>query len=521
MKFENVIMMEKEQKGVDGLPSRNVFWTFKALKQMMKIRLMYNELDEAKNSYGRILDCITNLDNKGLAWNDVEKGVIGMMKRVTTLLHQKNMTIDEQLSHDNHQNLAWYVYDTSLALFHPQNGLCSNKHLWLQNTLQYGQLLYENHETVKLQKVISDLNEVQNNALTSYTSPTNLIEINALQMLLYSRMKDKKKIDYFYYKAMLIKGGTPSTGTLALIQELHESAHDTALFRFNSTTTIDAIPDEAVQIILGFLLGDQFDQIFFHDLRVNRYFQEQVQLYVKTTPLKLHLCLKGEVNKIEAMRLISYVRRHGLTIYDLHFEFNSLDYDILSELEEINLRNIRRLRVGDALSVRTPLSEHTGTAFDWGLFVNNCKELSSLYVDCSVPTIKLKQLKRLLSINKNTLEHLSLHIKGLRAFETWAEDIICPNLRTLYISNSGMPWGDCIIKCPNLETLLIKIFYTFLQRQNLVLSNVSEEGGYDDDWGYHYVNKTCSVSELRKMGMAVEASDDCNIVLKVYLNCES
>ena len=43
-----------------------------------------------------MLDCITKIDNKGLAWNDVEKEVIGMMKLVTTLLHQKNKTIDEQ-----------------------------------------------------------------------------------------------------------------------------------------------------------------------------------------------------------------------------------------------------------------------------------------------------------------------------------------------------------------------------------------------------------------------------------------
>lgn len=225
-KFENVITMEREHEEGDG--HRNVQWTFKALKQSMKVRLRYNEFDEAKKCYERLLGCITHPDNEGLSQNAVEKGVNGMLERVAALLFQRK-TIDEQTSRDNPQVLAWYVYDSTLVLFHPQNGPCPNERLWFKTNLKYGQLLYENHETSKLHSVISDLlrssHEYQNNASSSSTSSTNLMEIYALQIQLYSRMKDHKKLRDVYTKAMQIRGGIPHPRTLALIQELGGKMH--------------------------------------------------------------------------------------------------------------------------------------------------------------------------------------------------------------------------------------------------------------------------------------------------------
>ena len=60
-----------------------------------------------------------------------------------------------------------------------------------------GQLLYEINETKKLQTVIKDLLAHQHPG-----SATNLMEVYALQIQLYSRQKNIKKLREIFEKAM-------------------------------------------------------------------------------------------------------------------------------------------------------------------------------------------------------------------------------------------------------------------------------------------------------------------------------
>lgn len=234
-RFENVIRMEKDNNTKED--TNDVQWTFKALKQSMKIRLRSNEHDKARELYKRLLECITNPKNEGVSPNAVEKGVNGMLERVSALLFSGNSSTAMTDDHDNDdvlgpaQNLAWYVYDSTLGLFHPQRGPCPNERLFFKTNLKYGQLLYENHQTVKLQSVIQELLKISNTnqssslSSTTSTSSTNLMEIYALQIQLYSRMKDHKKLREIYSKAMQVRGGIPHPRTIALIQELGGKMH--------------------------------------------------------------------------------------------------------------------------------------------------------------------------------------------------------------------------------------------------------------------------------------------------------
>jgi COP9 signalosome complex subunit 2 len=248
-KFETVIQMEADHNSNNN--SNIVSWTFKALKQSMKVRLQYHEYKEAREVYGRLLECISNPRNDGVSPNAVEKGINGMLERVSALLFQLptasfSMEVEpEHESTNNNKNqqqhqhgddtphgLAWYVYDTTLELFHPKNGAIPNERLWYKTNLKYGQLLYENHQTTKLKAVIQDLlssssslKDAVSHASSSSSSSTNLMEIYALQIQLYSRTKDIKKLRVIYTKAMQIRGGIPHPRTLALIQELGGKMH--------------------------------------------------------------------------------------------------------------------------------------------------------------------------------------------------------------------------------------------------------------------------------------------------------
>ena len=250
--FENVIRIETTGGGGgddddgDGETKPYGKWSFKALKQSMKLRLKHKEYDEARVCYQRLLKCITNNDGE-IAPSAVEKGVNGMLERVSILLFQNHnnhgstaaaasstQSSSSSKNTNSPQNLAWYVYDSTLSLFHPKNGSCPNERLWFKTNLKYGQLLYENHETSKLQIVIRDLlhsskedtnSNNHNHTTNSSSSSTNLMEIYALQIQLYSRQKDHKKLRDIYTRAMSVRGGIPHPRTIALIQELGGKMH--------------------------------------------------------------------------------------------------------------------------------------------------------------------------------------------------------------------------------------------------------------------------------------------------------
>ena len=275
--FESLIVMEKEhlnksEHGDDnddddddgGTRTRTSGtkmgqWTFKSLKQMIKINISSGNFDEAQTIYKRLLACISNPDLQGVSPSAVEKCINGMLDRVSALFLSNSSSNDTNTSGGNDngngngngngndrdgdnsekspQDLARLVYDSSIDLFHPNHGTsaCKNERLWFKTNLKYGQLLYENNETPKLRSVIQDLlhtSGLDNQEHTSMSissasssSSTQIMEIYALQIQLYSRLKDTSMLRTIFQKAMKIQGGIPHPRTLARIQEIGGKMH--------------------------------------------------------------------------------------------------------------------------------------------------------------------------------------------------------------------------------------------------------------------------------------------------------
>jgi COP9 signalosome complex subunit 2 len=215
--FEKVIRLENDQLGTSGP------WAFKAMKQLTKLYLRLGQSEEMMRSYRRLLDSIAQ-PNCTISPNAIEKGIQSMLERVASLYQ----TINESQSRiEDPQALALAVYDSTLQVFHPQTGAsCQNERLWFKTNLKYGQLLYQMNETNKLYQVLKDLQSVH--AQEDLGSSTQSLEIYALQIQLYSRLKDHKKLRETFGKAMSVRGGIPHPRTLALIQELGGKMHMTS-----------------------------------------------------------------------------------------------------------------------------------------------------------------------------------------------------------------------------------------------------------------------------------------------------
>ena len=230
--FEKAIQMEKDHLG----DNKAGHFTFKCLKQIVKVRMRRNELTEAQVVYRRLLECISNPDLEGVSPNAVEKGINGMLDRVSSIFTSNSSGngsgsgSGSAQDNDAAQDLARLVYDSTLNLFHPTHGSCPTERVWFKTNLKYGQLLYDNHETRELQSVIYDLLQTsgleQSSAESrSSSNSTHLMEIYALQIQLYSRLKDNKMLREIFSKAMAVQGGIPHPRTLALIQELGGKMH--------------------------------------------------------------------------------------------------------------------------------------------------------------------------------------------------------------------------------------------------------------------------------------------------------
>ena len=83
----------------------------------------------------------------------LEKGVNGMLDRVSNLSSSSTSTATDQPTEDDNGDpraLARNVYDLTLGAFHPTTGISPNERLWFKTNLKYGQLVYEMNETAKL-----------------------------------------------------------------------------------------------------------------------------------------------------------------------------------------------------------------------------------------------------------------------------------------------------------------------------------------------------------------------------------
>ena len=271
--LEQVIEQEQEQLqkessgGMSSSKKQYGIWSYKAMKQLVKLHLRVGSnaigtgnggnLDQITimKYYIRLLDCISTSGGTDISPALIEKGINTMLERVASLNNNRSTSSNVITSMDNNNDnninhgnsdtnnatiqftpstLALAVYDATLSVFHPQTGTCKIERLWFKTNLKYGQLLYEMNETSKLQLVLRDLiqihgepdvvshrnynNNEESNSSGAASVSTNSIEIYALQIQLYSRLKDNKKLRSTFHKALNVRGGIPHPRTIALIQ---------------------------------------------------------------------------------------------------------------------------------------------------------------------------------------------------------------------------------------------------------------------------------------------------------------
>jgi len=249
--FDRVIALERQSlKRTVSEDGDDVFgpWSYKAIKQLVKLHLLgTRDSEEMLRQYQRLLKCIKS---GAVGQNVYEKGITNTLERTAQVVSSSfsnvvtsNHDIDCRTEHENsrftnkiHKETLRRMYAEALIVFEP-SGPCPNDRLWFKTNLKLGQLLYEMNELEELNQVIKELLKGQQpnqdmggeGKAKQLNEPryagTHMLEIYALQIQLYSRQKDHKKLRALFDRAMRVEGGIPHPRTLALIQEMGGKMH--------------------------------------------------------------------------------------------------------------------------------------------------------------------------------------------------------------------------------------------------------------------------------------------------------
>lgn len=195
--FEEVLRMEAE-KGE---------WGFKALKQIVKLKFRAGDFRTMITRYKEMLTYIRSAVTR----NYSEKCINSILDFVSS---------------SNQMNLLQEFYETTLAALQEAR----NERLWFKTNLKLGKLWFDMEEFPRLSRILKDLHKSCQRADGSddHRKGTQLIEVYALEIQMYTATKNTKKLKQLYEKALQVKSAIPHPRIMGVIRECGGKMHMSA-----------------------------------------------------------------------------------------------------------------------------------------------------------------------------------------------------------------------------------------------------------------------------------------------------
>jgi len=102
-----------------------------------------------------------------------------------------------------------------------------NERVWFRTNLKLGKLLYDHDEYSKLAKVLTELHKSCQNTQgeDDQKKGSQLVDIYALEIQMYTATKNNKKLKELYHKALDIKSAIPHPRIMGIIRECGGKMH--------------------------------------------------------------------------------------------------------------------------------------------------------------------------------------------------------------------------------------------------------------------------------------------------------
>ncbi|KAL5967388.1 COP9 signalosome complex subunit 2, partial [Taenia solium] len=195
--FKKVLAIEAEG-GAKG------DWGFRALKQMIKLKFRLGRFDDMMEDYRTLLTYIKTAVTR----NNSEKSINSILDYVST---SKQM------------DLLQTFYNTTLNALKD----AKNERLWFKTNTKLGKLFLEQGDYVQLQRIIRELREScqTDEGEDDLKKGTQLLEIYALEIQMYTAQKNNKKLKALYEQSLQIKSAIPHPMIMGIIRECGGKMH--------------------------------------------------------------------------------------------------------------------------------------------------------------------------------------------------------------------------------------------------------------------------------------------------------
>ncbi|KAK3098879.1 hypothetical protein FSP39_023925 [Pinctada imbricata] len=193
--FQKVLELEGKEKGE---------WGFKALKQMIKINFKLGNYQEMMKRYKQLLTYIKSAVTR----NYSEKSINSILDYIST---SKQM------------ELLQNFYETTLDALKE----AKNERLWFKTNTKLGKLYFDRGDYQKLQKILKQLHLScqTDEGEDDLKKGTQLLEIYALEIQMYTAQKNNKKLKALYEQSLHIKSAIPHPLIMGVIRECGGKMH--------------------------------------------------------------------------------------------------------------------------------------------------------------------------------------------------------------------------------------------------------------------------------------------------------
>ncbi|XP_058057439.1 COP9 signalosome complex subunit 2 [Anopheles bellator] len=193
--FQKVLDLENGEKGE---------WGFKALKQMIKLNFKLQNYPEMMSRYKQLLTYIKSAVTR----NHSEKSINSILDYIST---SRNM------------ELLQNFYETTLEALKD----AKNDRLWFKTNTKLGKLYFDRNDFAKLQRILKQLHQScqTDDGEDDLKKGTQLLEIYALEIQMYTVQKNNKKLKALYEQSLHIKSAIPHPLIMGVIRECGGKMH--------------------------------------------------------------------------------------------------------------------------------------------------------------------------------------------------------------------------------------------------------------------------------------------------------
>lgn len=192
--YEKVVTME-EEKGE---------WGFKALKKLTKLYMRKGEGKKVSEKFKQFME----YTKSAVTSNYSEKGI-------NSILDSASLGKDNALTEE--------LFQIAVNALQQQK----NERVWFRTNLKLGKFLFDHGEFPKLAKVLRELHRSCENESgeDDQKKGSQLVDIYALEIQMYTATKDNKKLKELYHKALEIRSAIPHPRIMGVIRECGGKMH--------------------------------------------------------------------------------------------------------------------------------------------------------------------------------------------------------------------------------------------------------------------------------------------------------